>query len=612
MRVSTRPLRSALALALACAAVPAMAQSPFSKTVFFGDSLTDTGHFRPVLMQLDPNASLVGRFTTNPGWVWSDYLADHYGTDASPNGNGQKGDNYAVGGARVGVDTVGGLGPTPSLKTQLGTYLAANGGKADANALYTVWGGANDLFEVQRTPALAQAIIGGAVADQVGIVGMLKAAGAQYMMVPNLPDIGLTPSARAGGALGMAQGTALSKAYNDALFGGLRQAGLQVIPVDTFTILREIVADPGTYGFANVSGVACKTQPAPKGDSSLFCNPLSYTTPGAADTYVFADGVHPTTAAHEILGQYAISVLEAPRLQQVLTHSAQTTGRARAAQVGGHLAGRPADGMSWWGNVRGDMQRYDHGDLYDGMAPAGLFGIDWARDGMVVGGFAGYGRMAADFGNNKGDFTQSDTTLGLFAGWYGERAWVNGQVGYSWLGYDVTRKVQLGPATREHKGSPDGSNLTAALEAGYEFGQEGGFRHGPVAGLVWQKVKLDGYVESNASATALGYGDQDVDSTVGRVGWQARFDGGSVRPYAQVTWDHEFEDGMQASAWLQTMADVGAYKVPGLQFDRNYATAVLGARVNAWGLQSNIGVSATTAQRSARDATVFATFSAGF
>lgn len=612
MNIFSRPLRSAIAVAIALAAAPAMAQSPFSKTVFFGDSLTDTGNFRPVLVQLDPSAAVVGRFTTNPGWVWSDYVADHFGTDASPNGNGQTGDNYAIGGARVGVDSSVTLAPgTPalpvaSLKSQMTRYLAANGGKADPNALYSVWGGANDLFAVQDAPAQAQAIIGAAVADEVGIVGTLKAAGAQYVMVMNLPDIGLTPASRAGGPVGMAQGTALAKAYNDALFGGLKQAGLQVIPVDTFSILQEIVADPGTYGFTNVSGMACTSV------SSLTCSPLTTVAPNAANTYVFADGVHPSTAAHQIMGQYAISVIEAPRLQQVLTHSAQTTGRARADQVGAHLAGRPADGLSWWGNLRGDMQRYAHADLYDGMAPAGLFGVDWARDGIVLGGFAGFGRMDADFGSSKGDFTQDDTTLGLFAGWYGDKVWVNGQLSYSWLGYDVTRKVQLGPATREHKGSPDGSNLTAAVNAGYDFGQEGGFRHGPVAAVIWQKVKLDGYTESNASATALGYGDQDADSTVGRIGWQARYDGGNFRPYVQATYDHEFEKGKQASAWLQTMADVGTYKVPGLAFDRDYATVVLGARVNLWGLNSNIGMSTTTLQKSARDMTVFASFSGSF
>src|SRR5690606_7222629 len=164
-------------------------------------------------------------------------------------------------------DVMGALGPITSMKAQLDTYLAANGGKADASALYSVWGGANDLFAV-AAGAPAQATIGAAVADQIGMVATLKGAGAQYVMVPNLPDIGLTPSSRAGGPVAMATGTALAKAYNDALFGGLKQAGLQVIPVDTFSILQEIVANPGTFGFRNVANPACLTQPAPKGDSA--------------------------------------------------------------------------------------------------------------------------------------------------------------------------------------------------------------------------------------------------------------------------------------------------------------------------------------------------------
>jgi len=609
MLLSKRPLRSLMAVAIALAAAPAMAQSPYTKTVVFGDSLSDAGYFRPLLpASANP---IIGQFTTNPGWIWAEYVADYYGTNGGAHGNGQNGDNYAIGGARVGVDTSQVLVPgTPavpvySLKTQMNQYLAANGGKADPNALYTVWGGANDLFAIQRGAPLA-ATLGAAVTDQVGIVGTLKAAGAQYVVVPTIPDIGLTPDARAAGPAGMAAGTALAKAYNDALFGGLKAAGLQVIPVDTFHILQEIVASPSTYGFVNATGKACLTA------TSLTCSPAAYATPDAYQTYVFADGVHPSNATHQMLGQYTLSILEAPRNQQILTHSAQTVGRSRADQVSWHLDGRPADGLSWWGNLRGDMQRYAHADLYDGMAPAGLFGVDWARDGMVVGGFAGYGRMDADFGNSKGDFTQSDTSLGLFAGWYGERVWVNGQVSYSWLDYDVTRKAQLGPATRIHEGSPEGSNLTAALNAGYEFGTEGGFRHGPVAAVIWQKVKLDGYTESNPSATALGYGNQDVDSTVGRIGWQARFDGGSVKPYVQVTYDHEFEDDKQASAWLQSMPEVGMYKVPGLEFDKNYATAVLGARLNLWGLNSNVGMSTTTLQKRARDVSLFASFSGSF
>ena len=50
MRLLPRPLRTALAVALAAAAAPAAAQT-YSQTIFFGDSMTDTGAFRPALIQ---------------------------------------------------------------------------------------------------------------------------------------------------------------------------------------------------------------------------------------------------------------------------------------------------------------------------------------------------------------------------------------------------------------------------------------------------------------------------------------------------------------------------------------------------------------------------------
>jgi outer membrane lipase/esterase len=119
-------------------------------------------------------------------------------------------------------------------------------------------------------------------------VGALTQAGAQYILVPTLPDLGLTPDARAGGALGMAQGTALVTTYNNALFSGLASNNLRVIPLDTYHFLQEVVANPGLYGISNVTGKACLTQPPPAGGSSLFCSPAS-TVPAV------------TAAAHEAL-----------------------------------------------------------------------------------------------------------------------------------------------------------------------------------------------------------------------------------------------------------------------------------------------------------------------
>ena len=111
-----RPSRfalSALSLALSLAAGSATAQSTFSRTVFFGDSLTDAGYYRPLLPA--SVQAVTGQFTTNPDWVWAQYVADYYGTNAAANGNGQVGDNYAAGNARVGVANPSALGVAPSL-----------------------------------------------------------------------------------------------------------------------------------------------------------------------------------------------------------------------------------------------------------------------------------------------------------------------------------------------------------------------------------------------------------------------------------------------------------------------------------------------------------------
>ncbi|MDQ2701578.1 MAG: autotransporter domain-containing protein [Pseudomonadota bacterium] len=600
-----------MAVALALAAAPTLAQeSPFSQTVFFGDSLTDSGHFRPVLIQVvGPNGALIGKFTTNPGLVWSEYLADHYGTDATSDNQG--GSNYAVGGAWVGTETAGGLGAQPSLATQVGGYLASTGGRADPNALYSVWGGANDLFSVTSL-AQAPAVIGAAVAAEVGIVGGLKAAGARYVLVANVPDLGLTPAFRAGGAPMMAQGTALASAYNDALFAGLASQGLSVIPVDTFGFLQEVAADPGAYGFSNVTSAGCST--AVQGGSSLFCSPASYVSPDVPGGYMFADGVHPTTRTHAMMAELAVSMIDGPRQVAMLPHVETVVGRARAERVATRTSqprdGAQADGMQWWFDVRADSQRYGDGNDYDGIGPALTIGVEKASGNLVYGGFAGYGQQAMDWGLRRGSFDQNDATIGGYAGWRSGSLWLNGQASYSQLGYDIDREVQLGPVTRVHSGSPDGSNISIGVGAGWDFG-EGALRHGPVVSLLSQKIEIDGYAESDAAlSTALAYPEQSFDSLIASVGWQLDWaPSDRIHPYARVTVDREYQEAPeQAFASAQSIPGSLQYAVPGLGFDDQYGTLMFGARTHLFGMEANVGASATFGQSLGNDASVFATF----
>lgn len=604
-----KPVRTALAAALLLAAAPAFAQT-FTQTVFFGDSLTDAGYFRPLLPA--SVRAVTGQFTTNPGYVWAQHLADYYGTTASPNGNGQTGTNYAAGGAHVGLNVTGQLGPIPSLATQVNNYLSSTGGRADPGALYTVWGGANDLFSITNGGADHQTTIAAGVAAEVGIVARLTGAGAQYILVATVPDLGATPAFRAQGPSAQAIGTSLTTAYNNALFGGLASNGLRVIPIDTFNLLREIMASPGTYGFTNVTGTACQPQITA---NSLTCNPTSLVTPDAPNTYLFADGVHPTTRAHQIVSQYVVSVIEGPRQMALLPNAASMVGRARAERVAAQLTPAEADGMRWWADVRGDFQRYGEGNTYDGAGPTLSVGANWTRGNVVFGAFGGYGQQAQDWGRRGGSFDQSDASLGGFIGWKADGGlWANAQASYTQLGFDTDRDVVLGPVTRTHSASVDGSNVSLGASAGWEFG-EGSLRHGPVIAVLSQKIEIDAFAENDAAlSTSLAYPEQSFDSLIGSAGWQVS---GTIhehlKPYARVTWDKEFEDApAQAFAQLQSMPNTLPYAVPGHSFDQSYGTLTFGARTQLLGMDANLGTSLTVGQEAGNHATVFASVGMGF
>jgi len=614
--MTTTTRRTILAAVLAVAALPALPadRAAFSRTVFIGDSLSDSGYFRPLLTAIGgQRAAVLGRFTTNPALVWSEHLARYYGTDASPNGKGQNGDNYAVGGARVTVDEDNLLlGPTPSLRSQYDSYLAGNGNRADPNALYTVWGGSNDLFAAAADPAQEQNIVQTAVAGQAFIVKGLQDVGARYVLVPNITDMGLAPQSQAAGATAAAQATGRANNYNQALYSTLAGQGLRVIPVDTFSFLREVVANPALYGFSNVTDPACFLV------QSFLCAPIAYVTPGADRSHLFADGVHPSAAAHEILGDLALSMVEGPRQIAVLPHSAAGTGRNRAERVAVQATPNAdaVSGIHWWSDIRGDFQRYDHGHHYDGVGPALLAGVGVQQDGLRYGGFAGYGRQNNDWGQSRGSWDQTEATLGAYLGWRSNGVWFTGQVNYSWLDFDINRDVPLGPALRRHHGSADGHNLTVALSTGWDFSR-GALVHGPVLGVISQRIDVDGFAEDGANlSTSLAYPEQSFDSLIGSAGWQASYQiNSAVRPYARVTIDREFEKpAMEAFAQSQTQSTTLPYAVPGVGVDRSaYATATLGARAKLSGaLGANAGLSLNAGQKGGKHSMLFISVGNGF
>lgn len=618
MKAKLRTFRRLSSALLACA-LPgsALAQSsigtspdkPYEETVFFGDSLTDSGYFRTLLpASVRP---VTGQFLDNPNWVWAQFLADFYGNGAVPNGNGQTGTNYAAGGARAGVNTTGALGPIPSLTTQIGNYLNARGGRANPNGLYSVWGGANDLFAITNAGAPEASTISAAVTSQVGNVAALRNAGARYVLLFNTPDIGNTPAFLAQGAAVSANGTRITQSYNSALISAIASAGHAVIPIDAFSLFREVRANASAFGFTNITGTACQPQITA---NSLTCNPTSLVTPDAPNTYLFADGVHPTGKAHRILSQYVTSVLEAPRQIAVLPNSAKVMGRSRADAVSDQAAMAGESGTRIWLDLRFNAPSSDPYLDSKGMRPAVVLGLGRSTGKLSYGLFGAWSEMRQDFAQVRGSYRQNEWGLGGYLGWRGDNLWVNGQASYTWLDFETRRDVVLGAVTRTHSGQTDGRSLTLAANAGYAF-KTGSLRHGPTIGVVAQSIRIDGFDEDQpALSTAMGYSEQKYDSVIGRAGYQLEWDGsGGIRPYARITYEREFEVyPTEAVARLLSISGSLPFALPGLDYDRDYAMVGGGLRAKIGPGTLDVGATTTFAQDSGRDGAVYVRYGLGF
>lgn len=270
-------------MCLAQASMAAALLSNYSQLIFFGDSLSDNGNVYALSGgQFPPPPYVNGRFSNGP--VAAEVMADTLGLSLS---------DFAFGGAKTGPDANNndnyrwdlGLNGT-GMQAQVGMFATSlGGGSADANALYGVWGGANDYFEAGLTPPES-------VANLITIISDLYALGARNFFVPNLPDLGLT--AEFVGTPAQGQMTFISQVFNSLLDSELLSLGLNlpdasIIGFDTFNFLRMAVGNPADLGFTNVTE-ACL--------DNLAC----VFDPAVQDTYLFWDGVHPTAAAHEALG----------------------------------------------------------------------------------------------------------------------------------------------------------------------------------------------------------------------------------------------------------------------------------------------------------------------
>ncbi len=302
-------LLSFICVSFASASACAQIAPAFSQIVVFGDSLSDTGNVRDRTHSKSggtvdyPSRTFNysnGRWTnsnvTDPAsstyvGVWHEQLANLFLKIPPATYSLGGGMDYAFGGATTNNGThdetvvstpFGDVTVTiDDMGKQMDDYLASH--LVDPNALYIVWGGGNDLFNDDSS-----ANVTATAKRATALMSRLAEIGAKYIMVPNVPPLGLIPE-YAGDSAKQKSLSAAAAQYRDELsadltasLSDLASQGITptLYPVDVWTNTIRVMTYPSKYGFVDISRSS-------QGNSSV--NP---------DQYLFWDNKHPTTAGH--------------------------------------------------------------------------------------------------------------------------------------------------------------------------------------------------------------------------------------------------------------------------------------------------------------------------
>jgi phospholipase/lecithinase/hemolysin len=312
------------------------------RLVTIGDSLSDVGTY-----QVGAIAAVGGgKFTVNPGPVWTETVAKALGYEISPGMQGFDGKytlcpkppnctGWAMGGGRVTLhpgirenpDGTGALAKTT--KEQIEFHLARFG-RFEETDLINVQGGGNDAF--YQLGVFAASVGGGVPVDQaskaavtaLGTAGaemaayvksMILANGGVYVTVQTLPDMALTPYGISLGPQTQALITAMTEAFNGQLRAGLAGSSAKLLDLDFHW--KNWNTNPSRYGIASLAPYSCDkakmaaiTGGLVQDGNVLFCSTGTLIA-GDTSRWFFADDVHPSQYGHKLFADLYLQELVA-------------------------------------------------------------------------------------------------------------------------------------------------------------------------------------------------------------------------------------------------------------------------------------------------------------
>ncbi|MDP1580694.1 MAG: autotransporter domain-containing protein [Candidatus Didemnitutus sp.] len=499
------------ALGLVSSLLAQPAPRSYSSYFFFGDSLTDNGNTF-ALTGSPPAPYFNGRVSN--GITYAEYLRSGLVAHSTAAGTVKTNINFAFAGATAAPGSA-----VPNLAQQIGLYQS-RAITAGANDLFVLLAGANDVLNTignpatQNGPAVTAAAITATTAV-AGAVQSLATLGAKNILVLNLPDISKTARFVTGsGAPAATLAQAGSLAFNNDIAGRIGRltlpADAKVTVFDLSAIFNRILADPARFGFTNVS-------------QEFLGNGMV----GDVNTFVFWDGIHPTTKAHAIfatvltevlnpefvLGTSAVqgsAVLVASDMSADVVTSRLDLVRSSAGRTGAH-------GYVGYSYKDGSRDYTGYTNQYNYTGSVMTAGVDWQLTSNIIGGVAlTVEKFDAKLGATAGSFKLGGQVVTAYGQWKSGPLFVDATASYGSQDLrDISRKTAFGGYLTS--GKTKGDRLGGSVRLGGDFGSDE-FHFSPFVGVRYTKAELDGYSETGVTGLNYEFDSQSATAFAGLVG----------------------------------------------------------------------------------------------
>jgi uncharacterized protein YhjY with autotransporter beta-barrel domain len=227
----------------------------------------------------------------------------------------------------------------------------------------------------------------------------------------------------------------------------------------------------------------------------------------------------------------------------------------------------PAESDPWNFFIRGNVilaQGFSGPGVshFDDNSESVVLGADYRIDpNWLVGLTAGYAHTDVSLDDIGSSATVDSYSPGCYVS-YADRGWYANFAG-DYIHNAYTQDRVIGLIGQTASSAPEGNEAVADLDGGYDF-HRGAFTFGPLAGVQYTHLAVDGYNETGSVAD-LSVAENEADSLRSRLGGRVSYTfshyGITFTPHLDASWQHEFLDQSRGITSQFSSAGLGSFSV---------------------------------------------------